>query len=200
MNHKSASYHRFSLLWLTGLLLITAVSYSCDNSSIPKPRGYFRIDLPEKSYRTYQSECSYSFEYPEYGKIVPYAGADAEPCWINLEFPEYKGTVHLTYKKLNNNLAAHIEDIRLLAYKHIIKADDIIEKPFYFPERDVFGMVYDIRGNTASSINFFITDSTSNFLSGALYFNVQPNKDSLAPVIDFFTADIEHLIDTFSWN
>jgi gliding motility-associated lipoprotein GldD len=162
--------------------------------------GYFRIDLPEKSYRTYQSACNYSFDYPVYGEIVPYTGNDAEPCWINIEFPDYKGTIHLTYKKLNNDLAVYAEDIRLLAYKHIIKADDIIEKPFYFPERDVYGMIYDIRGNTASSMNFFITDSSRNFLSGALYFNVQPNKDSLAPVIDFFTEDIEHLINTFSWN
>ncbi|MBN1158528.1 MAG: gliding motility lipoprotein GldD [Bacteroidales bacterium] len=200
MNLESSSNCTISALWPAVLLFITAVSASCDNSPVPKPRGYFRIDLPEKSYRIYQSECNYSFEYPEYGKIMSYQGADAEPCWINLEFPEYKGTIHLTYKKLSNNLAAHVEDIRLLAYKHSIKADDIIEKPFYYPERDVFGMIYDIRGNTASSLNFFITDSTLNFLSGALYFNVQPNKDSLAPVIEFFTADIEHLIKTFSWN
>ena len=179
---------------------ILALCFSCKHDTAPKPRGFFRIDLPEKSYQTYQSECDYSFEYPVYGKIVPFADPDAEPCWINIEFPGYKSTIHLTYKKLDHNLSSHAEDIRLLAYKHSIKADDIIEKPFYYPEKDIYGIVYDIQGNTASSLNFFITDSTTHFLSGALYFNVQPNKDSLSPIIDFFTEDVEHLINTLSWD
>lgn len=200
MNKMTHEYHKSSKSQPTCFLLILAVFVSCNQNPTPKPRGYFRIDMPEKSYLTYHSECSYSFEYPTYGQIVPYTGADAEPCWINIEFPEYKGTIHLTYKQMNNDLYAYAEDIRILAYKHIIKADDIIEKPFYFPERNVYGIIYDIQGNTASSMNFFITDSTRNFLSGALYFKVQPNKDSLAPVIDFFSTDIEHLINTFSWN
>ena len=105
-----------------------------------------------------------------------------------LNFPDYKGKIHLTYKTLHNDLATHVEDIRTLAYKHIIKADDIIEKPFSYPDREVYGMIYDIKGNTASSLSFYLTDSTSNFLSGALYFSVIPNKDSLAPVIRFFSA------------
>jgi gliding motility-associated lipoprotein GldD len=173
---------------------------SCRKDVTPKPYGYFRIDFPAKEYQEYHSECNYGFEYPVYGKIVRYKGNNPEPCWINIEFPGYKGTIYLTYKKMDNDLAAYAEDIRTLAYKHIIKADDIIEKPFGYPDKKVFGIVYDIQGNTASSLNFFITDSTENFLSGALYFNVQPNKDSLAPVIRFFTQDIEHMIETFQWN
>ena len=87
-----------------------------------------------------------------------------------------------------------------MAYKHLIKADDIIENQIIFPERKVFGLLYNIEGNTASSVNFFITDSIENFFSGALYFYVKPNKDSLDPVISFFKKDIEHLIETFKWN
>ena len=82
--------------------------------------------------------------------------------------------------------------------KHIIKADDIIETPI--SENGTYGLIYDIKGNTASSVNFYITDSTSGFFSGSLYFNVQTNKDSLAPAIQFFREDIVHLINTFSWE
>jgi gliding motility-associated lipoprotein GldD len=145
-------------------------------------------------------ECAYNFEIPVYSRVVPFRGNNTEPCWINIEFPGYKGIIHLTYKTLHNDLSAHAEDIRTLAYKHIVKADDIIERPFSFPDRDVHGMIYDIKGNTASSLSFFLTDSTDNFFSGALYFSVIPNKDSLAPVIKFFSADIMHLIETFNWN
>jgi gliding motility-associated lipoprotein GldD len=184
------------VMWGSLTLLLEA----CHKVYTPKPKSYFRIDFPQKQYQKYQSECNYSFDYPVYAVISPYRGSDAEPCWINVEFPGFKGKLHLTYKTLHNDLENHVEDIRTLAYKHIIKADDIIEKPVSFPERKVYGLVYDIRGNTASSLSFFLTDSTRNFLSGSLYFNVIPNKDSLAPVIRFFSEDIDHLIETLSWN
>ncbi len=183
----------------TGMLLLLP---ACKKSYTPKPKSYFRIDFPEKKYVTYISpECAYNFEVPEYARVIPFKGQTAEPCWIDVEFPGYKGVIHITYKQMRENeLAAHAEDIRTLAYKHIIKADDIIEKPFSYPDHQVHGMLYDIRGNTASSLSFYLTDSTSNFFSGSLYFNVVPNKDSLAPVIRFFSADVMHLIETFKWN
>ena len=189
-----------------GLALIFVFTFivfsvaSCTKTYTPKPRSYFRIDFPEKKYITYHADCGYSFEVPVYASIVPYRGSNAEPCWINIVFPGYKGILHITYKTLHNDLAEHVEDIRTLAYKHIVKADDIIERPFSYPDRNVHGMIYDIKGNTASSLSFFLTDSTANFLSGALYFSVIPNKDSLAPVIKFFSIDIEHLIETLNWK
>jgi gliding motility-associated lipoprotein GldD len=182
------------------ILLILGLSFSgCKKTYTPKPRSYFRIDFPEKEYILYQSGCNYVFEIPVYAAVIPYL-ATREPCWINIEFPGYKGTIHITYKTLNDNLSVYAEDIHTLAYKHIIKADDIIERPFSYPDRKVYGIIYDIKGNTASSLSFYATDSLSNFLSGALYFNVIPNKDSLAPVIRFFSSDLEHLIETLNWK
>jgi gliding motility-associated lipoprotein GldD len=192
-------YTGFTIIVVIGFVVFSAAG--CKKTFTPKPRSYFRIDFPEKKYIPYHSpECPYSFEIPVYASVVPYRGSNPEPGWINVVFPGYKGIIHITYKTLHNDLNAHVEDIRTLAYKHIVKADDIIERPFSFPQNKVHGMIYDIKGNTASSLSFFITDSTANFLSGALYFSVIPNKDSLAPVIKFFSADIEHLIETFNWN
>jgi len=178
-------------------LLLTV---SCKESFTPKPRAYFRIDFPEKAYREFSNDCPFTFEYPVYGNMVAYQGKDAEPCWNNIEFPQYKGKIHLTYKPVNDNLSMYVEDIRVLAYKHLIKADDIIDKPFYYPEHRVYGILYDIRGNTASAVSFFATDSIRNFLSGSLYFSVPPNIDSLGPVVDFFKKDIVHMIETLKWN
>jgi len=187
----------FSAVLLVCLLL---AGHACKHSYTPKPKGYFRIDFPEKRYIYFNSDCNYRFEYPVYGKITKVLASPAEPCWINIEFPEFRGKIHITYKKMMNNLASYAEDIRTLAYKHIVKADDIIEKPVIIPEKRVYGMIYEIKGNTASSVNFYLTDSTDNFLSGALYFSTIPNKDSLAPVISFFKTDIEHLIETLEWK
>ncbi len=68
------------------------------------------------------------------------------------------------------------------------------------PEKNVYGTVYEIAGDAASSIQFFLTDSTKHYLRGALYFNAQPNKDSLAPLINFVREDIVVLIESFEWK
>ena len=181
------------------LFIVAVFLVSCNKKSTPKPRGYFRIDLPEKSYRIYDSICPYTFEYPTYANIEYLPGLN-EPCWFNISFPEYKAKIHLTYKPLDNNLAVHIEDIRTLVYKHIVKADDIVENIIIGPESSVYGIIYDLSGNTASTSTFFITDSVNHFLTGSLYFAAHPNKDSLAPVMKFFEEDIVHLTKTLSWK
>ena len=162
--------------------------------------GYFRITLPEKAYTSYQSECGFRFEYPVYAKVVKDERPNAEPCWLDIEFPALKATVHCSYKTGADEMNQFVEDSRSLAYKHTVKADAIEETYIKDSVRNVYGVLYDIKGNAASSIQFFLTDSTDKFVRGALYINAVPNKDSLAPVIAFVHEDIEQLIKTFSWK
>ncbi len=173
---------------------------ACGSEQLPKPRGYFRIDFPEKDYRMYQDSCPYSFEYPTFAEISPDNDALSEPCWININYPAMKAQIHITYMPVAKNAAKYLEESRSLAYKHTIKADAIDEKIYMDSLRNVYGTLYNIEGNAASSIQFYLTDSVKHFLRGALYFNVEPNKDSLAPVVNFINKDIEHLIETFQWN
>jgi gliding motility-associated lipoprotein GldD len=172
----------------------------CRNSVVPKPEGYFRIDLPGKSYRLYDTLCPFTFEYPVYGKISYDVGKISEPCWFNIEFPQYKAKIHISYKVISNNLESILKESNDFAYSHSIKADAINEQPWQNVNKKVFGILYDIKGNTASSVQFFVTDSTKHFLRGALYFTAQPDEDSLAPVIQFFREDIVHLVETFKWK
>ena len=131
------------------------------------------------------------------------------PCWLNIEFPQFKGTLHLSYFNMTENnqlgnrnrLEKYLEDSRSLAYKHTIKAHSINEEKIERGKDHIHGIIYQIDGlNTASSIQFFLTDSTKHFVRGALYFNVAPRNDSLAPVISFVKSDIYHLIETFNWS
>jgi gliding motility-associated lipoprotein GldD len=69
-----------------------------------------------------------------------------------------------------------------------------------FKERNVIAVLFEIKGNAATPYQFFATDSTTHFLRGSLYFNVYPNKDSLAPVVDFVKKDIFRLIETLEWK
>jgi hypothetical protein len=43
-----------------------------------------------------------------------------------------------------------------------------------------------MQGNAASSTQFYVTDSTTHFLRGVLYFYSAPNADSLKPVNDIY--------------
>ena len=186
-------------LALTLLLLLLA---SCgDDNPQPKPRGYFRIDLPEKQYVTLDSMRRYSFDYPVYSTITPDYHSLDEKDWVNVEFPTFKGTIHISYKDVDGNLSQYIEDSYHMITKHISKATGIRDSIIINKERNVYGLVYFLDGEgVASPLQFYLTDSTAHFLRGSLYFNVYPNNDSLQPVISFITDDVRRLINTLNWK
>jgi len=186
------------------LILLSSMFLSAcgddDEIGTPRPRGYFRITFPEKEYMKYNESCPFTFDMPKYSSIVPDTKGDAQACWINVEFSRYRGILHLSYKPVNNNIASYLEDSRTLAIKHQQKADAIDEKRVINDSAKVYGLIYDIEGNAASNVQFYLTDSTKHFIRGALYFTAAPNKDSLAPVIGFIREDVFRLIDSFRWK
>jgi len=175
---------------------------ACNNDYIPKPRGYFRIDLPKKNYILFDTTYPFSFEYPRYAVIMPDRHEKAEPYWINIVFPDFRGVLHLSYKPvLNDNLYEYMEDAHIMVNKHIPKASSIQDELIYQPEIQHYGLKYRIYGTGAASpYQFILTDIVDHFLRGALYFNFKPNNDSMAPVIQFLEDDIDHLIQTLRWN
>ncbi|HEY9115933.1 MAG TPA: gliding motility lipoprotein GldD [Bacteroidales bacterium] len=175
--------------------------FSCEQAYTPKPRGYFRIDLPEKQYSSFDTSFPYSFDYPVYSTITGDPHSPDEKYWINLNFPEFKATVHISYKEIDGNLVTYLEDAHTLVTKHIAKADAISDSLIIDPNRNLFGLAYTLEGSGAASpYQFFLTDSSTSFIRGALYFNIVPNNDSLEPVINFIKKDIVHLFTTFQWK
>jgi gliding motility-associated lipoprotein GldD len=180
--------------------VFVSILWGCGQNAVPKPRGYFRIDFPPREYRLYNTECPFNFEYPAYSRISYDVGKKSEPCWFNIEFPGYRAKIYVSYKRVSGNLSEILQESHEFAYSHSIKADAISEQPWFNADKKVYGMLYDIKGNTASSVQFYLTDSTRNFIRGALYFEATPEEDSLAPVIKHFREDIVHLIETMSWK
>ncbi|HRS38733.1 MAG TPA: gliding motility lipoprotein GldD [Bacteroidia bacterium] len=185
--------------WLLPLGFALLLS-GCDEPYNPKPRGYFRITLPEKQYALWESPgCPFGSELPSYVQVIPDTSAEAEPCWMNLEFPDFKATVYLTYKPVNGNLNRYIEDSRTYAYKHVTKASGIDEIILH-EQPGVSGLLYKVKGNAASPLQFWLTDSTAHFIRGSLYFYAVPNPDSIAPVFDFVQSDVQHFLERFHWK
>ena len=181
-------------------LFFTACNGNHDYS--PKPRGYYRIVFPKKEYQEYDAGCPFTFMYPKYAVIEPDKSADAKPCWLNMQFPQFNGTLHLSYKPITSKKEYDelIEDSRTFAFKHTVKATSIDQGLIRIPERNLYGIYYTIDGNAASSAQFFLTDSVHNYIRGALYFNTEPRLDSIQPVLDFVKKDVNMMIKTFKWK
>ncbi len=187
--------------------IIIILGFGCKEKYTPKPRGYFRIDFPEKEYVQLSDRFPYSFEIPVYSEITPDRYSPDEKDWINITVPANKAEIHISYYVFDNDnknnlksLAELMEESHSLAYKHTIKADAIKEKLFMNPENNVYGLVYRIEGNAASPMQFYLTDSTRHFLRGALYIRQVPNIDSIQPVIRFLEPDVIHIIETTHWK
>jgi gliding motility-associated lipoprotein GldD len=101
---------------------------------------------------------------------------------------------------IDGNINDLVGDAYGFAAKHEMKASAIERIWIESPERDVFGIQYNIEGGAASPVQFFLTDSTQHFFRGALYFDFAPNPDSLAPVLKFIRNDIQKITDEIAWR
>lgn len=196
-------------LLLPVFLLIAACNGNHDYS--PKPRGYFRIVFPEKTYRTFNGPYPFTFIYPTYAVIEKDTNVAPEKkdkkllnmkYLLNMQFPQFNGTLHLSYESITSKKVFDelIEDARTFAFKHSVKATSIDQAIIHNSDRKVYGIYYTIDGNAASSVQFFITDSAKNYMRGALYFNNTPRLDSIQPVLKFVKRDIDTMIKTFRWK
>jgi gliding motility-associated lipoprotein GldD len=206
---------------LTVLFLIAVTA--CNSPFTPKPRSYFRIDLPEKKYQLFDEPgYPYSFEYPVYGKVSKDSSMFDEspdnPYWINIDFAQFAGRVYMSYKTIGGNSVYKVktaggykdsivrnsfEGLRdeafKMSFKHSLKASSIDDSLFR-TSNNVSGVYFSVGGNAATANQFFVTDTARHFLRGALYFDASPNSDSLAPVNAFLREDMKHIINTFRWK
>lgn len=187
------------------LVMISASLLACNSDYTIKQRGYFRIDLPEHRYTSFDRPgYPYTFEYPVYADIVRdstfFEDAPENPYWINIDFPLLNGKIYVSYKDvLKNNFDKLVDDAFKLTYKHSTKATAIKDSLMHTPN-GVTGIFFKVGGNAATAKQFFVTDSTRHFLRGALYFDATPNADSLGVVNDFLEKDMKHLINTLRWK
>lgn len=194
------------LFKITSALFICFLIWGCPKkaSYTPKPKGYPKIEFPVKSYILFDSAAPYSFEIPGYSKMEYDARYTLKKDWYNLNFKPFNATLHISYLPVKSvdELKMMIEDSRKLVYKHTIKADDITELVLNNDDKinRVSGMFYELTGNTATPLNFFLTDQNKHFFRGALYFNSKTENDSIKPVYEFIKKDILHLIKTFHWQ
>lgn len=194
--------NKSSLVVLVVMLVGILSSCSDEDSFVPKPKGYNKIDLPTPAYQPLKEEHPYTFEYSKYAEIRPDDSKIAEPHWLNVYYPEQGCFVQITYKDIRNNkknFDEHVDDSHKLAIKHNVKAYAINES-VDTTDRGYTVTYFELEGEVPSQFQFYVTDSTANFLRGALYFKTATRNDSLAPVIRYVKKDILHLVNTLEFK
>ena len=179
------------------LLLLSFVA--CSNNYTPRPYGYYRITTPDTAYVDFNPSFPYTFALSRNAVVQPRTDV-SEPYWINIYYPALDATIYCSYKPVQNNLRELTNDALEFVYRNASFATAIPEQEYAHPEASVYGVLFDLEGNTASSCQFFVTDSTRHFFRASVYCNCPPNADSLAPVYNYLRTDIIKMVETFEWT
>ncbi len=169
---------------------------------MPKKREFEQIDLPPKSYHTYNKNLPYSFDIHDSAIVEEDHSRGAEPYWITIHYPDMRASLHLSYKTIDakNTLQGLVHDTRMLTYKHDVVASNIEEYDIQAADSNTTGLRYEVSGKAATAFQFFLTDSKKHFIRGALYFEAHTEPDSIAPVFNFLHDDAMRLIQTLRWK
>ncbi len=208
---------------LPAILFCLSFLLSCNSPYASKKKGYFKIDFPKHEYVRFENPgFPYSFEYPVYASVVRdssyFESASQNPYWININFPLFNGKIFISYKTIGgtsvykvktpagykdslgkNTFENMVNDSYNLTYKNDIKAYSIEDSLMRTPN-NISGIFFRLAGSVATAKQFFLSDTTHNFLRGALYFDATPNEDSLRPVNAFLQEDMKHFINTLQWE
>ena len=183
------------------LSVLFIVLSSCQQSSIPKPYGYVRLTMPDTCYAdAVPKGYPYRFDVSCHAEVRPVSDEQGGQYWIDLHYPALNATVHCSYQPVRGNLRELTDDAIRFVYRHSSHASSIPEQGFVHAEARVYGVLFDLEGNTASSMQFFVTDSVRHFFRAAAYCDCVPNADSLAPVYDYLHKDVVRMVESFEWR
>ena len=184
--------HSISLFFVLMLLFFVI---SCKDDVLPKPSSQLRLDYPVAKYAHFNNHCPFEFEMNEDAVIK-----EDKNCGFSIHYPKMKATIYLTYKTVNKDIDSLLRDAQTLTYKHVIKADDILEQPYVNYDKKVYGMFYRVNGNAATNAQFYATDSLKHFITGSVYFYAKPKYDSIMPAADYVKNDMQRLMETIKWT
>ena len=222
--NKQPIFARASIHNIILFIFICTCIAACNSTYTSKKKGYYNIALPEHKYVSFdKSDFPYSFDYPVYAQIIKdstyFDSSPENPYWINIDFPQLNARIFLSYKIIGgqaiykvkqadgsykdssaiNRFDKMVNDAFNLTNKNQAVTSSIKDSLFH-TGNGITGVFFRVGGNAATAKQFFLSDTTKNFLRGALYFDATPNIDSLRPVQDFLQVDIDHMINSFRWK
>lgn len=177
-------------------VLLLALLSSCVEYT-PKPKGFPRFEpAPARYIQLPVDDVPYSFMVSD--RITIELPEEERTGWINLVYEEFNVKVYCSYLPITPRSLPEVtaESARLVERMTSRATSSAYENP----ERAVYGRFYELEGDVAAPLQFYLTDSLTCYFRGALYYNEAANADSLAPVTGYLRKDIIELIETFNWK
>lgn len=186
----------------SSLLIIILLISGCssDEVLIPKPPTYLRLELPEHSYKLFNEDCPYTFEASELFTIKAVKDSMSTTCHKDIDLGKLNGIMHFSYIEMIEPLSIYVNYSNDKVEDHKLKATGIDDVQIIRPKDKVYGTFFKLKGDVASPFQFYLTDSTTRFVSGVVYMNTVPNYDSLKPTLDYLELDLMKMVNTFKWK
>ncbi len=182
------------------LVVIAALSSCGEEQLTPKPPTYLRLELPEASYKTYKDDCGYSFKLNNnYSVEMAPVQDKGFNCHRRIQLGDLNGTVFFRFMKMEKPVAFYINNSIDEVEVHQVKATNIKDKKIVRTQDRVFGTIFELHGDVATPFQFYLTDSTDQFVYAEVLFNCRPNYDSLKPSLEYLKKDLDTLLSTFQW-
>lgn len=183
-------------------LLFLVLMSGCAKKQVatPKPKGYFRIEMPRHNYRPFDtSALPFTFSYADIAQCEFHNQDTVQ--WLLVKYPRQKARIELSYQRILGNAEALILQDKQFVEMHFVKADNVENSDIFDSVSNMYGIFTDIEGrDVACPLHFWVSDMKRNYVRGTLYFEFAPNNDSVQPVIDYIREDALKMIETFEWK
>lgn len=179
------------------VVVLLAFCISCTEYT-PKPRGYFRIEPDTPQYHLFSpADLPVSFNLSQLATVLP----DTTGQDITISYPSLNVNLYCSYVPVTPSTLGKVEEeCRMLVARQSKNINAVREQAYSNPDEQVYGSLFLLEQESASPLQFMLTDSVSGFFRGALYYNCIPNADSLAPVFQYMKQDIIELVQSFTWK
>ena len=184
---------------IISLFFFTLIIFSCNESNLPKQNGFLRIEFKEPYYSIYEEiDTPFNFYYNSNSTDLIKIGNNQ----FLFDYRDLNLSLNLSFYniKSSQDLEKKSRDFSLILDTHTKKSNGVILREYDNDYRKIFGKLFEIKGDVASPIQFYLTDSLSNFISGSVNLKFKSNYDSIYPSIQYVKNDVLVLYESINWN
>ena len=184
---------------IISLFFFTLMIFSCNEANLPKQNGFLRIEFKEPYYSIHEEiDTPFNFYYNSNSTDLDQIGNNQ----FLFDYSDLNLSLNLSFYNIisSQDLEEKSRDFSLILDTHTKKSNGVILREYDNDNRRIFGKLYEIKGDVASPIQFYLTDSISNFISGSVNLKFKSNYDSIYPSIQYVKNDILVLFESINWN
>jgi gliding motility-associated lipoprotein GldD len=186
---------------LSFFLLTVLIACDTNDTMVPKPPTYLRLDLPDHSYKLAEN-CGFTYEISkEFTQSTSVAGTMGD-CSFEIDLGKLNGKLYVFYYglKASDTLSKFINFANDKVDDHKLKATSINDEKIIRSKDRVFGTFFELQGDVATNYQFYLTDSSTHFMRAELLLNARPNYDSLKPSLDYLKVDLLKMVNSLKWK